>query len=179
MTQGSVWYYADSAFSDSTLTAAYIDTMTVTKNPYQDQSGTIYLEMSDPYGWFFGSYMAVDPSNTAIYEVDSPYFQPYTFFAVPQSDNQTIGTGTDNTNPACPFYIIQYGWVTPVTVGQYNNCLTNKEYVSDCNGNPQEEIDSYVQAGTGVVRIVHWLPDSTSGNLHVDYSQTLQSATIK
>lgn len=179
LTQGSVWYYADSAFSDSAVTAAYSDTMTVTKIPYQDQSGTIYLELNDVYGWFDGSYIAVDPSNDAIYEVDSPYFQPYTFFAVPQQDGQTIGTGTDYTNPACPFYTTQVGYLTPVTIGQYDKCYENVESTTDCHGNPQEEIDSYVQPGTGVVRIVHWLPDSTSGNIHVDYSQTLQSATIK
>src|ERR1700759_3425552 len=70
LTQNYTWYYVDSAFTDSVLTAAYIDTMTVTKNGYQDQSGTIYLELNDPYGWFFGSYISVDPSNTAVYEVD-------------------------------------------------------------------------------------------------------------
>lgn len=146
LVQGSVWYYADSAFSDSTVTAAYLDTMTVTKNPYQDQSGVIYLELNDPYGWFLGSYIAVDPTNAAIYEVDSPYFQPYTFFAVAQQDGQVIGTGSDNTNPACPLTITQYGWVTPVTVGSWS-CFVNKEYTADCNGNPQEEIDSYVATG--------------------------------
>lgn len=178
LTQGSIWYYADSAFSDSVVTAAYLDTMTVTKNTYQDQTGTVYLELNDPYGWFDGSYISVDPSNDAIYEVDSPYFSPYTFFAVAQSDGQTIGTGTDFTNPACPLYTTQYGWATPVTINGFS-CLENLEYTMDCNNNPQEEIVSYVSAGTGVVRIVHYLPDSTAGPLYEDYSQTLQSAVIK
>ena len=178
LTQGSIWYYADSAFSDSVVTAAYLDTMTVTKNTYEDQTGTIYLELNDPYGWFDGSYISVDPSNDAIYEVDSPYFSPYTFFAVAQQDGQTIGTGTDFTNPACPLYTTQYGWVTPVNINGFS-CLENLEYTTDCNNNPQEEIVSYVALGTGVVRIVHYLPDSTAGPLYEDYSQTLQSATIK
>lgn len=178
LAQGSVWYYADSAFSDTTTTAAYLDTMTVTKNTYQDNNGTVYLELNDPYGWFDGSYISVDPSNDAIYEVDSPYFSPYTFFAVAQQDGQTIGTGTDFTNPACPLYTTQYGWVTPVNINGFS-CLENLEYTIDCNNNPQEEIISYVAGGTGVVRIVHYLPDSTAGPLFEDYSQTLQSATIK
>jgi hypothetical protein len=178
LVQGSIWYYADSAFSDSVVTAAYLDTMTVTKNTYQDQTGTTYLELNDPYGWFDGSYISVDPSNDAIYEVDSPYFSPYTFFAVAQQDGQTIGTGTDFTNPACPLYTTQYGWVTPVNINGFS-CLENLEYTTDCNNFPQEEIVSYVAEGTGVVRIVHYLPDSTSGPLYEDYSQTLQSATIK
>jgi hypothetical protein len=174
LVQGSTWYYADSAFSDSTVTAAYLDTVTVTKTPYQDQNGTIYLELNDPYGWFLGSYISVDPSNLAIYEVDSPYFSPYTFFAVPQQDGQIIGTGIDNTNPACPLTTTQFGYLTPVIVNGFS-CLSNIEYTVDCNSNPQEEIDSYVAQGTGVVRIVHYLPDSATGPLHKDYSQTLMS----
>jgi hypothetical protein len=178
LVQGSTWYYADSAFSDSTVLAAYLDTMTITKNTTQDQSGTVYVELNDPNGWFDGSYISVDPSNNAIYEVDSPYFSPYTFFAVAQSDGAIIGTGTDFTNPACPLYTTQYGYVTTTNINGFS-CLSNIEYTLDCNNNPQEEIISYVAQGTGVVRIVHYLPDSTSGPLHEDYSQTLQSATIK
>jgi hypothetical protein len=174
LVQGSSWIYADSAFSDSTVTAAYLDTVTLTKTTYQDQYGTVYLELNDPYGWFLGSYIAVDPSNVAIYEVDSPYYQPYTFFAVPSQDNTVIGTGQDNTNPACPLYTTQTGWVTPVPVGQYS-CLTNVELTNDCNGNPQEQINSYVAEGYGVVRIEYYLPDSSTGPLHKQYTQTLQT----
>ena len=177
LVQGSAWYYADSAFTDSTVTAAYLDTMTVTKATTTDNTGTVYVELNDPYGWFDGSYISVDPSNDAIYEVDSPYFSPYTFFAVAPSDGYTVGTGTDFTNPACPLYSTQYGWVTPVIINGFS-CLENLEYTVDCSNNPQEEIISYVAEGTGVVRIVHYLPDSTSGPLYEDYSQTLQSATI-
>jgi hypothetical protein len=68
--------------------------------------------------------------------------------------------------------------VTPVTIGSWS-CLTNIEYTTDCNNNPLEEIISYVAPATGVVRIVHYEPDSTNGPLFEDYSQTLQSAIIK
>jgi hypothetical protein len=175
---GNIWYYADSAYSDSVLTAAYLDTMYSTSKAYQDNTGTIYFELNDTYGWFFGSYVSVDPSNTAIYEVDSPYYQPYTFFAVPQQDGAQIGTGVDNSNPSCPFYTVQYGYLGPYNINGFS-CMANVEYTTDCNNNPQEEIDSYVAAGTGVVRIEHYLPDSATGPLHMDYSQTLLSATIK
>lgn len=178
LTQGSVWYYTDSAFSDSSILAAYSDTMTVSKETYQDQQGRIYLGLNNPYGWFDGSFIAVDPANVAIYEVDSPYFSPYTFFAVPQQDGQEIGSGTDFSNPACGLTSIQTGFITPVMINNYP-CLENIEVTTDCNNNPQEEIDSYVATGTGVVRIVHYLPDSASGVLHEDYSQTLTSAVIK
>src|ERR1700743_757109 len=63
VTTGSVWYYADSAFSDSVVTAAYLDTMTLTGKTIQDNTGTIYFGLNDPFGWFFGSYVSVDPSN--------------------------------------------------------------------------------------------------------------------
>jgi hypothetical protein len=179
LVQGSTWYYVDSAFTDSGLAVPpYADTMTVTKETYQDQNGTIYLGLNDPYGWFDGSFISVDPSNDAIYEVDSPYYSPYTFFATVQQDGQVIGTGIDVTNPSCPLSTTQYGFVTPVTIGSYS-CLTNIEYTVDCNSNPQEEIISYVTPGTGVVRIAHFMPDSTNGPLYEDYSQTLISATIK
>lgn len=174
-----MWYYTDSAFSDSTLLAAYLDTMTLNNKTYQDQqTGMIFLGLNNPYGWFLGSYIAVDPSNAAIYEVDSPYYQAYTFFAVPQQDGQVIGTGSDNSNPSCLLTTTQTGYLTPVTINGYS-CLENVEYTADCSGNPKEQIDSYVAQGTGVVRIVHYVPDSATGNLYEDYSQTLSSAVIK
>lgn len=177
--QGNIWYYADSAFSDSVVTAAYLDTMTVTKETYTDANNTVYLGLHDPYGWFFGSFISVDPTNNAIYEVDSPSYSPYTFFAAASQDGQVIGTGTDFSNPTCPFYTTQYGYLTPVVINGFS-CLTNVEYTTDCNNIPEEEIISFVSQGTGVVRIVHYLPDSTSGGpLHEDYSQTLTSAVIK
>jgi hypothetical protein len=177
--QGNVWYYQDSAFNDSgAVTNAYSDTMTVTKETYTDATNTIYLGLNNPYGWFDGSFISVDPSNDAIYEVDSPAYSPYTFFAVVSQDGQVVGTGTDFSNPNCPFYTTQYGSVTPVTIGPYS-CISNVEYTTDCNNNPAEKIISYVTPGVGVVRIAHFQPDSTGGALHEDYSQTLTAATIK
>src|SRR5215469_117049 len=88
LTNGDTWYFTDSAFNDSALITAYADTMVATKNSVTDQNNTVYLELSDPYGWFNGSYIAVDPSNYAVDEVDSPAFQPYTFFATVNQDGQ-------------------------------------------------------------------------------------------
>jgi len=188
LTQGNTWYYQDSAFTaDSTsvtLNTAYSDTMTVTKNTFTDSYGTVYLEMLDTYGWFDGSYIAVDPSNDAIYEADSlGGLQPYTAFAVAQSDGQVIQQNTGQYNPnnvACPLTSTLYGFVTPVTIGSYTNCLTNILLTTDCNSVPLEQIDTYVQPGTGVVRIEDDEADSTSTgvSLYKSYSQTLTSATI-
>ena len=180
LTQGDTWYYQDSAFSDSTVLTAYSDTMTVTRETFTDATGTVYLGVNNPYGWFDGSFISVAANNSAIYEVDSPYYSPYTFFAVAGQDAQVLGQGTSpSNNLACPFNIIQYGYVTPVVIDGFS-CLTNVEYTTDCNQVPQEEIISYVAPGTGVVRIEDWLPDSTSGGpLHKSYTQTLTSATLK
>jgi hypothetical protein len=196
LTQGNTWYYQDSAFNpDSTsiiLNTAYSDTMTVTKNTFTDSYGTVYLEMLDTYGWFDGSYIAVDPTNDAIYEADSlGGMQPYTAFAVAQSDGQVIQQTTGQYNPnniACPLITTLYGFVTPVTITaagvsgavSYTNCLTNVLLTTDCNSVPLEQIDTYVQPGTGVVRIEDDEADSTSTGvaLYKSYSQTLTSANI-
>ena len=188
LTQGNTWYYVDSAFTaDSTsvtLNTQYPDTMTVTKNTFTDSYGTVYLEMLDTYGWFDGSYIAVDPSNDAFYEADSlGGMQPYTAFAVAQSDGQIIQQNTGQYNPnnvACPLTTTLYGFVTPATIGTFTNCLTNILLTTDCNSVPLEQIDTYVQPGTGVVRIEDDEADSTSTGvaLYKSYTQTLTSATI-
>src|ERR1700761_1963313 len=65
-TAGNTWYYKDSAFVDTPNFVQvlapgnpYLDTMVATKNAIQDNGGTVYLEMNNPYGWFAGSYIAV------------------------------------------------------------------------------------------------------------------------
>ena len=188
LTQGNTWYYQDSSWiadtTSITLNAAYSDTMTVTKNTFTDNYGTVYLEMNDYNGWFIGSYIAVDPTNDAIYEADSlGGMQTYTAFAVAQSDGQIIqqNTGEYNANNlACPLTSTLYGFVTPVTIGSYSDCLTNILLTTDCNSVPLEQIITYDQPGTGIVRIEDDEADSTSTgvSLYKSYSQTLTSATI-
>jgi hypothetical protein len=186
LTQGNTWYYTDSAFTaDSTsqiLNTAYADTMTVSKNTYTDNYGTVYLEVNNIYGWFDGSYIAVDPSNDAIYEADSPYFSAYTAFAVAQTDGQVIQQNTGQYNPsnsACPLTSTLYGFVTPVTINGFS-CIYNVLLTNDCNSVPLEQIITYDCPGTGIVRIEDDEADSTSAGvtLYKNYSQTLTSATI-
>jgi hypothetical protein len=158
--------------------------MTVTKNTFTDNYGTVYLEMNDYNGWFIGSYIAVDPTNDAIYEADSlGGMQTYTAFAVAQSDGQIIAqnTGEYNANNlACPLTSTLYGFVTPVTIGTFSDCLTNVLLTTDCNSVPLEQIITYDQPGTGIVRIEDDEADSTSTgvSLYKSYTQTLTSATI-
>ena len=182
LASGDTWYYTDSAFNDSSLAAPpYADTMVVTKNQISDQqTGLIYLEMSDPYGWFNGSYIAVDPSNYAVYEVDSPAFQPYTFFATVNQDGQIAAPYTDNqTNPSCPITYEQYGYANPVNVYGFS-AYKNSELVTDCHGVVLEQTNSYLSPGVGVVRIEDFLTDTTGGrNLYYeDYSQTLTGKSL-
>jgi hypothetical protein len=180
-TAGDTWYFVDSGWSsDSVAPQYYNDTMVATKNAYQDASGTVYLEMQNPYGWFDGSYIAVDPSNAAVYEVDSPYFQPYTMFALVNADGPIAATSTDYTNPACPVYYNQYGYAAPITEYNYS-CYKNSEVITNCNGTVLEETDYFLSEGVGVVRIADYLTDTAGGAnvFYEDYSQTLTGKVLK
>lgn len=179
LTAGDTWYYQDSAFNDTALVVTYKDTMVATKNTYTDPgTGTIFLGLTNPNGWFKGSYISVDPSNTAIYEVDSPAFSPYTFFQTVGQDGQ-IGSGSDYSNPACPISSVQYGYASPVTVYGYS-CYENAEVITNCNNVVLEEIFSYVSPGVGVVRIEDYLTDTVGGanKFYENYSQTLTAKAL-
>ena len=180
LTAGDTWYYNDSAFSDTSLLAAYADTMVATKTQYTDpQTGLIYLELNNPNGWFRGSYIAVDANNYAVYEVDSPAFQPYTFFATVTQDGAIANPYTDISNPACPITYAQYGYANPVNVYGFS-AYENAEVVTDCHGVVLEETNSYLSQGIGVVRIEDYLTDTTGGKniFYEDYSQTLTAKNL-
>ena len=176
---GNTWIYQDSVFSDSAFTRVYPDTIVENGRVIQDQSGSYYLGISNPNGWFGnGSYLAVDPANYTIYEVDSPAFSPYVFFQTASQDGTVIGTGNDYTNPACPLSSVQYGFASNFTIAGYN-CLKNIEYVTNCSNVNTEAIVTYVSPGIGLVRIEDYVADSThNNNLYIDYSMTLKSQTL-
>lgn len=177
---GNIWIYRDSVFNDSSkLTGAYPDTIVGNGRTLRDQTGTYYLGINNPNGWFGnGSYLSVDPTNYAIYEVDTPSFSPYIFFQTVGQDGVAIGTGSDYSNPACPSQSIQYGFSTPRMIGAYS-CLENLQYVTDCNNVTKEAIAYYISPGFGLVRIEDYLADTANSNkLYLSYSQTLQSQTL-
>ncbi|GGA92316.1 hypothetical protein [Puia dinghuensis] len=179
LTAGDTWYYTDSSFNDTAFAGAYKDTMVATKNTYQDPStGTIFLGVNNPNGWFVGSYIAVDPANTAVYEVDSPAFSPYTFFQTVSQDGQ-VGTGSDYSNPTCVVTSVQYGYANPVSVYGYQ-CYRNAEVITDCHSITLEEVDTYLSPGVGVVRIVDYKTDTVGGAniFYEDYSQTLTGKSL-
>ena len=177
LTAGDQWDYVDSSFSDTGLAEIDHDTMMVNSQRLQDNFGTTYVGITNPGGWFQGSYIQVDPSNSVVYEVDSPAYSPYTFFQAVGQDGP-IGTGADYSNPGCPIQSIQYGYAAPVSVAGYS-CLKNAEVVTDCNNVIREEIFSYLSPGVGVVRIEEYVSDTTNGNrLYQDYSQTLANKVI-
>jgi len=177
---GNTWIYTDSVFADSVLTGHYPDSIVENGRVMQDAGGSYYLGISNHNGWFGdGSFVAVDPGNYTIYEVDSPAYSPYIFFQTVGQDGVSIGTGTDYSNPACPLYSIQYGFSTPQTVGTYSNCLKNIQYVTDCHNVTQEAIATYVSPGIGLVRIADYKADSThNNNLSLVFSQTLKSQML-
>lgn len=179
LTSGDTWYYNDSAFNDSGLLVAYSDTMVATKATYTDASGTIYLGLQNPIGWFQGSYIAVEPNNTAIYEVDSPAFQPYIMFALVNQDGPIAPASVDYSNPSCPITYNQIGYANPVQA-YGNSCYENVELITDCNNVVLEQTNYFVSPGVGVVRIEDYLTDTVGGanKLYEDYSQTLTSTAF-
>jgi hypothetical protein len=158
------------------LQSSYLDTAVITTQTETDQYGTIYYGISEPNGWFgTGGYVAVDNSNTTIFQVDSASNSPYIFFQSVDQDGQFIGSGYDYSDSSCAKQASQYGYATPVTIKGYS-CLKNIEYTVDCNNITKEEVVSYVSPGVGVVRMEDYMADSTRNNaLFLDYSQTLQS----
>jgi hypothetical protein len=180
-TSGDTWYYVDSAVNDTGKLVVYPDTMVATKNAFTDASGMVYLEMNNPNGWFAQSYIAVDPSNFAVYEADSiSGLQPYTMFALVSGTDGPIGTPyTDYTNASCPITYTQVGYVNPVQAYGYS-CYVNTEVVVDCHQTLLQQTDYYLSAGVGVVRVDDFLTDTTGGvnRTYEDYSQTLTGKVL-
>ncbi|HLZ89908.1 MAG TPA: hypothetical protein VKQ52_21795 [Puia sp.] len=180
LTAGDTWYYRDSAFNDSGSMETYLDTMVATKATFTDpNSGTIFLGLQDGQrGWFDGAYIAVDPSNYTVYEADSPAFQPYVFFQTVSQDG-SIGTGGDYSNPACPISSVQYGYASALTVYGYQ-CYKNAEVITDCHQNILEEVISYLSPGVGPVRMEDYRTDTTGGKniFYEDFSATLVGKSL-
>ena len=181
LTAGDTWYYTDSSFSDSGQSEAFLDTMIATKNSWTDpSSGTIFLQLQDgQYGWFDSAFIAVDPSNYAVYEADAPAYQPYVFFQTVSQDG-SVGSGGDYSNPACPIQSVQYGYAAPVTVYGYQ-CYKNAEVITDCHQTVLEEVVSYLSPGVGPVRLEDWRTDTTGGKniFYENYSATLTGKSLK
>ncbi len=182
-TAGDTWYFVDSAMVDTpnkvVTTKWYLDTMVATKNATQDANGSIYLEMQNPYGWFDGAYINVDPNNTYVQEVDSPAFEPYTMFALVNQDGPIAQQSVDYSNPACPIYYNQIGYANPVQEYGYS-CYLNSEVITNCNNLLLEQTNYYLSPGVGVVRIEDFVTDTTGGTslYFEDYSQTLTGKTL-
>ncbi len=179
-TNGDTWYFVDSAFNDSGLVWTKPDTMVATKAAIQDNSGTVYLGMNNPNGWFDGAYIAVDPSNDAVYEADSSTgFQPYTLLALVNADGPISSPQTDYTNSSCPITYQQIGYASQVQEYGYP-CYYNVELITDCNNTVLEQTDVYLSPGVGVVRIDDWVTDTTGGvkTFYEDYSQTLTAKSL-
>lgn len=181
LTAGDTWYFQDSAFTDSGQVEAYLDTMVATKNQWTDPgSGTIFLGLQDgQHGWFDSSYIAVDPSNYAVYEADAPDYNPYIFFQTVSQDG-AVGTGGDYSNPACVIGSTQYGYAAPFSLYGYQ-AYKNVEVVKDCNNIILEEVVSYLSPGVGPVRLEDWRTDTTGGKniFYENFSATLVGKSLK
>jgi hypothetical protein len=181
---GNVWYYNDSSFSDTsavitTPTAHYLDTISVITQG-ENSGGLYFYGLNNPNGWFgTGSYIAVDPTNTSVYEWDSLSGEPYyTFFETASQDGTYLGSGTDyTTNPACPITSTQYGFASTTTIGAYT-CQANIIYTVNCNNVTIETTAYYLAPGVGPVRIEDYALDTATNQMYLDYSQTLTSYNL-
>lgn len=179
-TNGDTWYFVDSAFTDSALSWNSPDTMVATKNAIQDAQGTVYLEMNNPHGWFDGAYIAVDPTNDAVYEADSiSGYQPYYLLALVNQDGPILNPSYDYSNAACPIEYQQIGYANQVQEYGYP-CYWNVELVTNCNNTILEQTNVFLSPGVGVVRIEDYLTDTVGGanKFYEDYSQTLTGKAL-
>jgi hypothetical protein len=179
-TNGDTWYFQDSAFNDTAMTWTNPDTMVATKTAIQDNSGTVYLGMNNPNGWFDGAYIAVDPSNDAVYEADSiSGYQPYTLLALVNQDGPIGAAQYDYSNAACAIEYQQIWYASQVQEYGYP-CYYNVELITDCHGTILEQTNVFLSPGVGVVRIEDYLTDTVGGanKFYEDYSQTLTSKSL-
>lgn len=180
LAQGNTWIYVDTIFATSDT--VYADTVTINANQleFTGPNGNVVLNgvnETDTTGIFAGTYLGLDPSNTAVWQYDSlsgP--QPYVYFETATQDGTNLGTGTGPTVGGCTEGITQYGYAT-TTVINGHTCLKNIVLTYNCSNTIVEQDDIYLDPGIGLVRFDDWQLNS-SGVLAIDFSQTLVSDTL-
>jgi len=179
------WTYTDSIFDNNNggkFDSAYQGTMLVTSNTtsLQGTSGVVvFYQVTDPTGWFGNSYLAVDPTNTAVYGLDSVNGTAYVLFGTATSDGAELGQSVDNvTNPSCALTYTLYGWSSSVVINGHT-CLRNIQTTVNCNNFTTEQINTYIAPGVGVVRIEDYESDSTKTHLNLSYTQTLGNYSVQ
>ena len=183
LASGNYWIYVDSTFNDTTgaFETLYLDTVTLNGQTQQYSSAdgnVVFYGVSDSLGWFgTGGYLGVDPSNTVIYGADSAGAQPYIFFETANADGVDLGSSTDYTNAACPVTYTLYGFVSTTKIGGFTS-LQNTQVTTNCNGAITEQINTYVDPGIGVTRIVDYETATGGTSPQLSFTQTLQSYNI-
>ena len=176
---GNHWIYQDSVFNASGETiTAYKDSSFISELS-TEKSGTTFYAYNDSSGWFgASSYLAVDPSNTSLYVLDSlNAASPYLFFSLSPADGFLVGTTTftDSTNME---FDALYGYATTFNIHGYV-CNKNIEQLKDESGNITYATVYYVSSGIGIVRIEEYSLAADNKTLFLDYSQTLQSYKLQ
>ena len=185
LTSGNSWVYNDSNFNSNNagiFDSTWIDSVTLNGQTTElsgPNGNVVFYGVNDASGWFGNSYLGVDPSNTVVYGLDSVNSPAYIFFGTSSTDNAILGSDEDNvTNPTCPVTYTLYGFATSVTVNGHT-CLRNIQQTTNCNGLIEEQINTYIAPGVGVVRIEDYEIDSTSSHLNLSFTQTLKSYTVQ
>ena len=180
---GNTWIYQDSIFNtDGTIGEVYSDS-TYINSQITSRSGVTFYGITDSLGWLgTGSLLAVDPTNTSIYELDSinALASPAPIFILTPSDGYLIASKQDFSNPSCIGLDAFYGFASTYTINSYS-CYKNIYYVKDCNGNIIYTNVIYISPGVGMVRFEEYsqVPGTTTNALYLDYSQTVKSVKLK
>ena len=179
---GNTWIYQDSSFDANNNVIEGITDSTFITSQITSRGGASFYGINDSLGWFgTGGFIAVDPSNAALYGLDSlNAASPYLFFALAPTDNYLLGSSTNYSNPSCIGQVSLVGFASTYTVNGYS-CYRTIQSEKDCNGNTTYAIVYYISPGVGVVRIEEYSvnPNITTNTLYLDYSQTLKSFSLK
>lgn len=186
LTPGNSWVYLDSSFDNNNggvFDKTWQGTMTVgsTTTSLQGSNGgeVVFYQVSDTAGWFLNTFLAVDPTNTAVYGLDSASGGAYVLFGTSTTDGAELGQSVDTAGTnGCSLTYTLYGWSSSVVINGHT-CLHNVQTTVNCNNFTTEQINTYIAPGVGVVRIEDYESDSTKTHLNKSYTQTLSTYTVQ
>lgn len=172
---GNQWTYKMSFYDSasgtvkSTTTDAIniIQQTTVNDTTYFQQVQSSKLETWESF------YLNTD-SNTLV-KIDSA--ARYTFFKR-VSSSSPINSWKDTVSARCIGENTLNAYTGDTTIGSYTGCLKNIVTTTDCTDQAFQQYVYYLQPGTGIVRIEHYLIKNDNVTWYLDYTEDL-TAFIK
>jgi hypothetical protein len=169
---GNVWTYKQNFYDsatgsvDSTATDAIqiIQQVKVNDTTYFQQVQTSKLET-------WASFYINTDSNTVV-KIDSA--TRYTYFKRANSEGP-VSIWADTVATRCKGVNTLNTYTGDTTIGSYTGCLKNIVTTTDCTGQPFQEFVYYLQPGTGIVRIEHYLIEKDNVTWYLAYTEDLTS----